>query len=363
VFKNKNILIISPEAWSHMFVSKHHYAVYLGKRDNRIYFLNPPSEKNELIKTDYKNIWEINYAGFPKGIRYLPAFLQRYFFKRAFHQLQELSKVGFDIIWSFDNSVFFDFSAFPENTVKISHIVDLNQDFQFEKAAKTADICFCTTSFIEEKLRKYNSNVFKINHGLNTSEIRFNPQLPGKNRVKAIYVGNLAMRYLDWEILYHVAKKNFNVDFIFIGDGKNDIRQTLNPLHEFKLKVSQLGHVYLLDKIPSDHIQSYLSAADILLVAYQEKFHTDQANPHKMMEYLGSGKMVVGTYTQEYSELVNDGLLLMSNGNREFPALFQSAASNLEYWNSIEKQEARQKYAFENTYDKQIDRIESISQL
>ena len=42
--RNKTILIISPQAWGKMFLSKHHYAIELAKRGNAVYFLNPPGE-------------------------------------------------------------------------------------------------------------------------------------------------------------------------------------------------------------------------------------------------------------------------------------------------------------------------------
>src|SRR4030081_3223301 len=45
--KNKTILLISPQGWGPMFLSKHHYAIELAKRGNTIYFLNPPGEGHD----------------------------------------------------------------------------------------------------------------------------------------------------------------------------------------------------------------------------------------------------------------------------------------------------------------------------
>src|SRR5450755_3125876 len=44
--KNKTILIISPQAWGQMYISKHHYAITLAKLGNTVYFLNPPELEN-----------------------------------------------------------------------------------------------------------------------------------------------------------------------------------------------------------------------------------------------------------------------------------------------------------------------------
>ena len=43
---NKTILLISPQSWGTMFLSKHHYAIELARRGNTVYFLNPPLQKN-----------------------------------------------------------------------------------------------------------------------------------------------------------------------------------------------------------------------------------------------------------------------------------------------------------------------------
>ena len=358
--RNKNILLVSPEPWDHLFVSKHHYAVHLGRQGCKVFFLNPPTTKNNIQETEYANVWEVNYTGFPRGLRFFPAFVQRVFIKRKFKQLQDICLLNFDVVWSFDNSVFFDFDALPENVFKISHIVDLNQDFQTGKAAYTADVCFCTTDFIKDRLSRYNKAVYKINHGLSLKKQEDSFTLPGRSTIKAMYMGNLAMQYLDWRSLSQLTLENPEVDFIFVGSGKDELSEEANEFHIYKKNMCQHENAFFCDKVPSEYIYAYLSEADVLLVAYQEKYHKDQANPHKMMEYLGSGKMIVCTYTAEYEALAKQGLILMSNKNNEFPHLFKSVVHSLAEWNSNEKQKARQAFALENTYDKQIEKISAL---
>lgn len=50
-FNNKTILIISPEPWGKMMISKHHYALELAKLGNEVYFLNPPNNNSIKKKT------------------------------------------------------------------------------------------------------------------------------------------------------------------------------------------------------------------------------------------------------------------------------------------------------------------------
>jgi hypothetical protein len=357
---DKNILLVSPEPWNHIFVSKHHYAVHLAQHGNSVFFLNPPSGTNAVDATEWEDLYSIDYRGFIRGLRFLPRFVQKKMIRNKFEFLQAKAGVKFDIIWSFDNSVFFDLSALPSTLLKISHIVDLNQDFQTDKSASTADLCLCTTDFIRERLLKYNAHVFKINHGFNDRHLTpSHLTLPGKAKVKGIYAGNLAMPYIDWIIILDTVKNNPEVDFVFLGPNKDVFNQNKKN-DEAKREVLRLNNVRCLGSLPSGELLHYEAQADVLFLAYQEEYHRDQANPHKMMEYLGSGKMIVATFTAEYKELCDRGLFLMSKDNRQLTGLFKEALNNLGYWNSIQKQELRRDFAYTNTYDKQIERIERI---
>ncbi len=359
MFGNKTILLVSPEPWDHIFVSKHHYAVHLARRGSRVFFLNPPTGYESIRSTDYGNVFSITYSGFPSGLRYYPSILQRVFIKRKFLELQRLCDVVFDVVWSFDNSVFFDFSALPSEILKISHIVDLNQDFQTRRAASTADFCFCTTELIKKRLLKFNSHVFKINHGFNSPSSDAYVQLPGKSKIKALYSGNLAMPFIDWVLIHNIVKANLNVDFVFVGPDMDVLVEDVQQ-NRAKKDTYALTNSYFIGKVESKELLRYLVAANILLVAYQEKYHMDQSNPHKMMEYLGAGRIVVATHTAEFRELHSKQLILMSNKNAELPSLFKKAVEEIELWNCDEKRELRVSFAMDNTYEKNIEKIEAI---
>ncbi len=357
----KNILIVSTEPWDHIFVSKHHYAAHLAKRGNQVFFLGPPSDQYTVQKTDFENVFTISYQGFPKGLRYYPSFLQKYFMRKQFEQLQKLCKIKYNVVWSFDNSVFFDFSTLPESVLKISHIVDLNQDFQTEKAAQTADYCFCTTELIKKRLLKCNSKVFKINHGFNNQIIDNTPvRLPGKSKIKALYAGNLAIPFIDWVLVHRVILENPEIDFIFVGPNANLFTQNADQ-NLAKKNIQSCDNTYFVGRLKSEVLIRYQVSADVLLVAYQEIYYDNQAaNPHKMMEYLGSGKMIVATFTAEFVNLSEDGLIMMSSNNDEYIALFNNVVQEIEYWNSDSLRDSRIAIAMDNTYQKQLDRIEKI---
>ena len=357
----KHVLLISPEPWGENFVSKHHYAITLAEQGNTVYFLNPPSSFYEVQSIQYNNLHIINYPPFLKGLRYLPDALQRKAIRQRYEKLQQLTQCIFDIVWSFDNSVFYDFSALPESVLKISHIVDLNQSFQTAKATTTADICFCTTDYIRQKLRMYNANVFKIHHGYSQpdSSNQQKTALPGNNSVKAVYVGNLTLKYIDWKLLQTVIGQHHNIDFVFIGPEGNS---NLTKSRQTKLvsgRVKSYSNAYFIGSVPSSKISAFLQGADILLITYQADLYTEQlASPHKFMCYFGSGRVTVATYTDEYKD--KRTLLAMSERNEEYPALFTEIVNNLDEWNCQAKQEERKRFAINNAYGRQVVKIDQI---
>jgi glycosyltransferase involved in cell wall biosynthesis len=359
LFRDKTILIISPESWNHIFVSKHHYATHLGVLGNRVFFLNPPAEKFEVSETGFKNVRSVTYPGFLPGLRFLPSFVQKYFIRKRFQQIQNLCSAKFDVVWSFDNSVFFDFSSLPDEVVTISHIVDLNQNFQTEKAAASADFCLCTTEYVLDRLKQYNPRVFKINHGFNSIQsFSQEVKLPGTAKIKALYSGNLAMPFIDWQLIETLVNRNQTIDFVFVGPNA-DAPLASHDQSQARNKMRQSGNCFFIGSKPASELVGYLKAADVLLVAYQEKHHIDQANPHKMMEYLGSGKMVIATFTSEYRQVAEAGLIIMTDSNQDFPRVFEKAISEVDIWNAEGKTNARVAFALENSYYKHIERIES----
>ncbi|WPD21324.1 MAG: hypothetical protein SD837_14085 [Candidatus Electrothrix scaldis] len=349
------ILVISPENWHEHDVSKHHYARTLAERGAVVFFLNPPDNSlNRLSVQQEESTPDLYIIAAPKvasGLRFYPAIVRRWLEKRWLARLEDSIRTKIDIIWLFENSRFFDM-RFAGDRLKIYHQVDLNQDFNPKIAASTADICFCTTDFIKERLIPFNSRTYKIHHGtaivknkesLTTDqEARFKPDC-----THAVYIGNLDMLYLDAELLASVAVQFQQVQFHFIGGYRKDgILWRLT---------GGLPNVTWWGKVGHRMIPAILDHGDVLLVTYQTEHHKDQASPHKFMEYLASGKVIASTYTDEYKDKLH--LLEMVERNDDFPDTFGKIVTNLEKYNGPERQEARIEFARQNTYDKQLDKI------
>jgi len=286
------------------------------------------------------------------GLRFYPGFLRRWLEARWLKQLEKLTNVKIDVIWLFENSRFFDMS-FAGNRLKIYHQVDLNQDFQVETAAKAADICFTTTDFITQKLQPYNPLVYKIHHGVSISaSVQELPADLAKNfsstEVQVGYIGNLDIAYLDVPLLSGLVKTFPEVTFHFVGGYSKE-----GKLYQ---ACANDSNVVWWGQVDSSSIPAVLKRCDILLVTYlAEEFKEQLASPHKMMEYLASGKTIVATYTDEYKDKRH--LLEMVDSSSDFPDRFAKVVAQLDLYNSVEKQASRVEYAFANSYDRQLDKI------
>lgn len=349
-----NILLVSPEPWEHIAISKHHYAIHLGRRGNRVFFLGPPSHIESVQETRFENVFSVSYRGFPRGLRFYPGFFQARVIRKKFDRLQHLCDVKFDVIWSFDNSVFYDFSGLPKSVTKISHIVDLTQNFRLARAARTANLCLGTSAAIVSLLKQHNSHSHFVQHGYAKADSDGSLTLPEQHfSVKVGYAGNLKLKYIDWELLKTVVASAPQAGFYLAGpyDDSNEVIAWMRTR----------PNVFLLGEVAGSGLEAFYRQMDILLICYLADEFSDQlANPHKMMQYLGSGTMIVSTYTAEYNALEDRGLLIMATRNDEFQRKFLTALNDLEFWNDPQKKQLRMEIALDNTYLKQLERIEDL---
>ncbi|MEQ9424504.1 MAG: glycosyltransferase [Cyclobacteriaceae bacterium] len=351
------ILIISPESWGKLYVSKHHYALCLAER-NQVYFLNPPGNLIKITET-VKNLKVIDYKPMFKGIRFLPSALQAYLTKQQILRLEKRVQAKFDVVWNFDSSRFFNLKSLI-NKFRIAHIVDLNQNIMRGTLASTSDLCLGVTNGICEQLKKFNPNTHLINHGYHISRSKTlnKVKLPGRNNIKALLLGNLSRFSIDWKILNQVVKNSPNVDFVFIGPaGKSNLGPNEMSSQNY-LSKTEGNNVHFTGAVNSEEIHQWLEQADILLISFKEDFHEQQTNSHKLMQYFGAGKVVVATYTADFKD--RPELILMSENNSAFPELFNQVLNKIDYHNSKEYITARKNFALDNTYQKQIERIAKL---
>lgn len=336
-------------------MSKHHYAVELARRGYKVFFANPPGAGrrfNILPDQRYPGIYEIDGPAVARGLRFYPGFLRRWLERRWLERVEAQAKSKVTCVWLFENSRFFDL-AFAGDRLKIYHQVDLNQDFNPGVAATTADICFATTDAIVKNLLRFNRRVYKIHHGVYIPAAT--PSLTEKDAVnfrgKAVhvaYIGNLDIPYLDVPLLSQLVTKYPDVTFHFVGMYRDD--------GELRRACSSAENVIWWGQVDSERIPAILQRCDVLLVTYLSEQYRDQlASPHKMMEYLASGKTIVATYTDEYRD--KSELLEMVNKNSDYERAFRHVVTHLEHFNSQEKRQSRMEFARRHRYEMQLNTI------
>ena len=362
---NKSILIISPERWGTLKVSKHHYASVLAKMGNKVFFLNPPRISDETsvdIKDVENNLKTIDYMPFIRGSNRLPMILRKRFHKNLANKIIDSINVSIDITWSFDPSSFQYMSAFGAQ-LNIFHPVDVHRN-RFEIAiARNADLIIATSDNILERYKGVNKPKLKVNHGiadyfLETKKLS-KSFINSPNKVNVGLIGNLHYSFLDCETLIHIIKNNYGVDFYFIGPtGKSNLSNSLRN-EQFVRYLKLAPNAFLLGSILSEDLPSYLREFDLFLICYTgDKNIAEMANPHKILEYLSTGKPVVSHYIDEYRD--HRDIICMADDNKSLPELFFYVIHNLSKYNLSELIEKRKNLAENNTYSFQIIRIEKF---
>ena len=366
-FKNKSILIISPEKWGDVRVSKHHYALELAKMGNKVYFLNPPFKYNptQIIITKVKqNLWIIDYYPFIRGLNQLPLIFRKYFQYSFAKKLLKTIRTSIDLTWSFDPSSFQYLSAFGAK-LNIFHPVDVHRSSFEREITKYTDLFLATSNRIIDRYKGVNKPMFKINHGL--ADYFLLPQhknydfIKRPNQTNVGYVGNLHYQFLDIPVLKDIITHNPNIDFYFIGPYEGSNIGNIKYNSKFVDWLNEMTNTYLIGTVPSEDLPTYLSKFDLFLMCYTgDRNITEMANPHKLLEFLSTGKVVVTHYIDEYKKQAQEGIICMTKNNCDLPELFSKVIRNLSVYNNSKIKHKRISIAINNTYEKQLNRIESI---
>lgn len=357
-FTDKNILLISPEPWNHIKVSKHHYAQVLAQKSNTVFFLNPPSNHVagiSCIKVE-ENLFQIDYKNSFKGTRFFPKFFRQKINSLLFNRLQQAAGSNFDMVILFENSRFYDLDFLPDNVFSIYFQVDEDQNFHPQQAARSAKLVLAINDTIKDILSHSGKPVYKISHGFsgNFSDYALSIFKGDKTyqrsqlRLKAYYIGNLDHNFSDTELLALLVKSMPNVDFVFIGP--------YNTSGKLYLLVKDFNNVKFYGKVPATAIPKILDEADLLFFAYRDDF---LSSSHKVMEYLASGKAIVSTNVKGYPE--DEDLFYTSGTSSKFIELFSQICDNIEEANSPVKMRKRIQFAMENTYQSRLTQIEQLA--
>ncbi|MFM7851883.1 MAG: hypothetical protein ACKO96_08190 [Flammeovirgaceae bacterium] len=373
--RNKTILIISPQAWGKMFVSKHHYAVELAKRGNTVYFLNPPDQQGFVIFKGFivispsgiqPNLYLINHRlFFPYSLKFHWISLFHFFMK--YHVKEILKKIGprVDIVWSFDLGNIYPFSFFPHNTFKIFHPVDEPLNQTALDSGVGADVVFSVTKEILEKYQSISVTKSFINHGVSDDFLNQPERLKDEKEIKVGYTGNLLRRDIDRKTLLTIIAENPHVTFEFWGsiDNSSNLGATLDTgSTQFIDALRNFKNAILHGEVRSEDLANRIQFMDAFLICYDIQLDQSKGtNYHKIMEFLSTGKIVISNNVSVYKDqphLVR--MPLSRSNNNELTAIFKQTINEIELVNSASNRQLRKDFARDNSYKRQVDRIESV---
>lgn len=357
--RDKRILLISPEGWGPHRVSKHHYAITLARQGNEVYFLNPPN--TDAMDSQIPGLIIINHSLLFRGLSYLPKLISSFLTLLEIKWIETKLGLRFDIIWNFDPSRIFNLGMLKRK-LRIAHLVDLNQTFSREILCASSDLVLCTSKQLHAILSEFNDNCHNIGHGCqneigNKVREELSKIILNDSKIKVGYIGNLSYRYLDWPTIHSLVESFEESNFYFIGpEGVSNLAKSINNPPPITLKSK--GNTFFLGPVDSSEINSLLPMFDILLVAYKYEDREQMANPHKIMEYFNSGKVILSSYTSEYSE--QKDLLVMVDRPEDMVESFRAILNGIDEYNSMENKQKRRKFSLSHSYENQINRIEKI---
>ncbi len=363
-FWNKVIVILSPQPWNYLFISKHHYALELS-RSNKVFFIGPPSHGKNLT---FSCIDEINHTQLkvvtytipsPDWLRFKLPWLYkkivRFYLKKVLKTLVGKADVCFDFgCYQQFNSLDFISADF-----KIFFPVD---DFgSLQAVDRGSDLILTVSKNVQAKYPVGKCHF--INHGLSeefSNRVSMQPWNSG-DKIRVGCSGNLFIRFLDVETLKALIMQNPSIEFHFFGSHDADLSV------EWQLQWNEFLHetpnVKLRGQLSVKELARAYDDIDIFLLCYRpdnKNYHGE--NSHKVLEYLSTGKTIVSSHLSIYND---SHLIQMSLPDRNdlLLTIFLDVVENLDEYNSIERREIRIKQALENTYEIQLQRISKLMSL
>jgi glycosyltransferase involved in cell wall biosynthesis len=372
--RGQKILIVSPNEWGDMRVSKHHYAEALARRGNQVFYLNPPdSRARDRIRiepvTGIPGLTVVTYRPFvPYAIRFRSRFVFNHLVDAQIHWLLGELGVRFDVVWCFDVNLYSDLRRFRA-ALKIFHPVDqVSLPYQIDVAAH-ADVVLSVSNEILLRMRGHPTPQLRVEHGLGQDFIELAQRrllehgYRSRPPLKAAYVGNLQMPFIDRAEMLDVIAANEDVEFHFwgprTGRESNLGTDSSGDGERFIAALEARRNVVFHGAVPPSKLAAELEEADLLLMCYDVQRDPNRGcNSHKILEYLSTGRAIVANHVLDYATRSDLMEMASGHGHPAVSDVFRTVVREIDERNDDAHREARLLYALDNSYDKQVERIE-----
>lgn len=357
LLNGKRILIISPQPWAGLQMSKHHLAIALAARGNYVVFLDPPQKEVQGVSVRQEGkVAVATYRHWLRGVNKLPMILHRWYYRRTLSQLTKATGGPFDILWCFDTSRM---KWFPKGMgYPLLHLADIDIVQQGKGLLEGASLVLAVSAAIQTKAlaHKPQAPVIDVGHALDQRWLDFPKQDRGNGndspRIVA-YAGQMQWNYVDWTALFSIATGHAKMEFHFYGPYHED------HIHPAFPAVFDLPNTYFHGRVDKSELIPALHAADILLLSYRDDLSEDQcSNSHKILEYLSTGNVVVSSHISAYRK--RDDVLLMAPKGSNIVTVFENAVEEYGALNHQTKRLERRAFAAQHSFPHFLKRVENL---
>ncbi|MEO5367146.1 MAG: glycosyltransferase [Magnetococcus sp. WYHC-3] len=361
----RRILLISPQPWEHLPVSKHHYALELA-RENQVYFLDPP---DAALRPGQVQVHAVPGTGRLHTVRHRLWFFRRVRFHwPGVYRLLVRGQVALihkalggpcDLVWCFDPNTFPDLRVFQARR-SIFHPVDKLSDPRQRRVADSADLILAPArSYLDYIDGAWAASRKRfLPHGLcpefaALAAAPLDPGCsgPGQGGVSCGYFGNLRRHEINVPIMRTLLAAHPGVTFHFWGpwDPQGELGRLLNAA----------PNAVLHGAVAKADLARAVASMDCFFLTYRnDPRQFDRDNPHKVLEFLATGKVVVASRMREYLERPPDWVrMAQHDDDADLPGLFADTLARLAEFNRPELQQLRRRFALENSYRNHVAQV------
>lgn len=366
----RRILLISPQPWAGIQVSKHHYARALAKLGHQVDFVEPPIRRGragQLTVAAADGEARIRIVRYRPWFPYSIKFHARPLFDLAMRRQAQMIAAATghpDIVWDFDNNYQFnDLRAFGA-PVRIMHLVD--QVGARQSGVRHADLVVALDQDFIERVGARSVPHLVVAHGLNPVHAALarriadapqpKPRSPGA-ALRIGYVGNLMMASVDHAAILLAVEANPAVAFDFVSPVGPETAGT-GPEADWLRRLAASTNVTIHTGFGPREIVALADTVDAWMVCYDLARDINAgANSHKMLEYLATGSPVLTSWLRPY---VGSALVTMAprGDNSGFPDLLTQMLGNMAALDRADLRKERAAFALRHDY---ADHVETIS--
>lgn len=298
-----NILFPYMARWKSINWTRYHNLfTEFAKRGHKIYIIQPPSLKSEetnFLEIDieiHKNINLITFSEVPFWNLNIPfskiikKAIYSYLLSRKIEDY--IRKFNIDIIFVYNIPQYFivkklkgkvkiifdicdDFPEMMKYEIKIfkNFIKNLGKNY-LNKLINLSNLIITSSQRLKEK---YFNNAYLIPNGVDLDLL--NNIEKENNKIKGIgFIGSFEY-FIDFDLIFYLARNLKNVNFLLIGTGR-----LFEKVKEF-INKNNLSNIQLYGPVSHNKIYEYLNKFDIALLPFKKNEVSEATCPLKLFEY------------------------------------------------------------------------------